>query len=72
MSESLTVEERRLAGLADIELGLRVKSEDYGAGTVVAILGHGIQIHWDKPLLGTSDTRLLVHDKSYVARLERL
>jgi len=56
----------------DIQPGLRVRSADYGTGTVVAVLGIGIQIHWDKVLLGSVDTHLLVHDKAYVARLERL
>lgn len=57
----------------DITAGLRVRSDDYGAGTVVAVLGIGIQIYWDTPLVGTVDSHLLVHDRSYVmTRLERL
>jgi hypothetical protein len=56
----------------DIEPGLRIRSRDYGTGTVVAILGIGIQIHWDKALLGSVNTHLLTHDKAYVAKLERL
>jgi len=55
----------------DIEPGLRVKSSDYGTGTVVAVLGIGIQIYWDTTLVGTVDSHLLVHDRSYVMRLER-
>jgi hypothetical protein len=56
----------------DIQPGLRIKSRDYGTGTVVAVLGIGIQIHWDKVLMGSVNTHLLVHDKAYVAKLERL
>jgi uncharacterized membrane protein YczE len=65
-------QDRRTETLADVALGLRVKSSDYGTGTVVAVLGIGIQIHWDEPLIGTVDTHLLTHDKSFVARLERI
>ena len=55
-----------------IEAGLRLRSSDYGAGTVVAVLSIGIQVYWDEPLTGTLDSHLLVHDRSYVQRLERL
>lgn len=55
-----------------IEAGNRFRSADYGAGTVVAVLSIGIQIHWDKPLTGTLDSHMLVHDRSYVQRLERI
>ena len=56
----------------DIEPGLRVLSSDYGTGTVVAVLGIGIQIHWDKPILGTVSTHLLVHELPFVSKLERI
>lgn len=56
----------------DIAAGLRVRSRDYGTGTVVVVLGIGIQIHWDTPILGTVNTHYLTHDKAYVAKLERL
>lgn len=59
-------------GLDGIEVGLRVRSSDYGTGTVVAIAATGIQLYWDKPLLGTTDTHLLVHDRAFVASLERI
>lgn len=53
-------------------LGMRVHSGDYGDGTVVAILGAmGVQVFWDEEILGTRD-HLLVHDRSYVEKLERL
>lgn len=55
-----------------IEPGLRVRSGDYGAGTVVAVLSIGVQVYWDEPLIGTPDSHLLVHDRSYVQRLEKL
>jgi hypothetical protein len=67
-----TVPPERDPGLVDPEIGSRVRSDDYGAGTVVAVAATGIQIHWDIPLLGTTGVHLLVHDKAYVARLERL
>lgn len=56
----------------DIKAGLRVESRDYGKGTVVAVLGHGIQLYWDKPLAGTTKTHLMVCDRAYVMELERL
>ena len=56
----------------DIREGLRVLSSDYGTGTVVAVLGIGIQIHWDKPILGTVSTHLLVHELPFVSKLERI
>lgn len=52
--------------------GVRLKSLDYGTGTIVAMLSIGVQIYWDTPLVGTTDSHLLVHDRSYVERLERL
>lgn len=53
-------------------LGERVRSADYGTGTVVAMLPTGIQVFWDKALLGTTDMHLLVHDRAWVLQLERL
>lgn len=53
-------------------LGARVKSDDYGTGTVVATLPTGIQVFWDKALTGTTDAHLLVHDRAWVLGLERL
>lgn len=56
-----------------IERGDRFHSDDYGTGTVVAVLSIGVQIYWDQPLVGTLDSHLLVHDRSYVlTRLERI
>ena len=66
-----TVQPERV-GLDDVEPGLRVHSGDYGEGTVLADVGIGIQIWWDETLNGTVDAHMLTHDKSYVARLERL
>lgn len=61
----------------DITQGLRVSSPDYGPGRVVAIVANGVQIYWDQPLEderlpGVAETHMLVHDWSYVAKLERL
>jgi hypothetical protein len=56
----------------ELEVSTRIESADYGTGTVVAILPTGIQVFWDKPLVGTTDQHLLVHDKAYVMSLERL
>lgn len=61
-----------VAGIPEDPRGLRVRSSDYGTGTVVADIGIGIQIWWDKALAGTADQHMLTHDKSYVAGLERL
>lgn len=55
-----------------IYLGLRLRSSDYGTGTVVGVYGAmGIQVHWDKELEGTHQHTLL-HDRSYIERLERI
>lgn len=55
-----------------VYLGMRVHSGDYGNGTVVAIYGAmGIQVHWDEAILGTRE-HVLMHDRSYVERLEKL
>jgi hypothetical protein len=55
-----------------VYLGMRVHSGDYGNGTVVADLGAmGIQVHWDEEILGTRE-HLLMHDRSYIERLEKL
>jgi len=57
---------------ATIHLGMRVRSGDYGDGTVVAMLGAmGIQVFWDQEILGTRE-HVLSHDRSYVERLEKL
>lgn len=65
-------DKREVHGLDDVAPGLRVHSSDYGSGTVLADLGIGIQIYWDRALPGTVDSHMLTHDKAYVARLERL
>jgi hypothetical protein len=50
----------------------RVRSEDYGPGTIVADLGAiGIQVLWDQPK-GTVGPSLMLHDRIYVQRLERI
>lgn len=54
-----------------VERDMRLHSSDYGNGTVVCLLPTGVQILWDKPLLGTAQ-QLVIHDYSFVARLERL
>lgn len=56
----------------DIEPGLRLRSGDYGDGTVVADLGHGIQVYWDQALIGTIDTHLMLHDRSWILNQERI
>ena len=55
----------------NIQVPMKVRSPEYGTGTVVANLGIGIQIYWDTALTGTT-THLLVHDYSFVERLEKL
>jgi hypothetical protein len=54
-----------------VERDMRLRSSDYGNGTVVCLLPTGVQILWDTPLTGTT-TQLVIHDYSYVARLERI
>ena len=54
-----------------VERDMRLHSGDYGNGTVVCLLPTGVQILWDTPLAGT-EQRLVIHDYSYVARLERI
>jgi len=72
----MTEPERYLTGaplspVDGIDFGkTRVRSEDYGPGTVVAEVGIGIQILWDRPMLeGGVGPQLLVHDRAYVERL---
>lgn len=54
-----------------LERATRVRSGDYGDGTVLAIMGNTILVWWDTPLTGTS-THQLGHDRAYVETLERL
>lgn len=57
----------------NIEVRTGVRSPDYGTGTIVADFGAmGVQVYWDKPLKGSKEQHLLLHDRSYVERLERL
>jgi hypothetical protein len=50
----------------------RVRSPEYGDGTVVADLGPiGVQIMWDR-MEGAVGRQLLTHDRSFVERLERI
>lgn len=65
------VDPAKVVGLGNVRVSLRVRSPDYGAGTVVALTGNGVNVFWDKTLAGTN-TNLLEHDMSYVERLERL
>jgi hypothetical protein len=58
---------------SEIVIPTRVRSEDYGKGSIVADYGPiGIQIFWDNVIKGTVSTHLLTHDRSWVARLEKL
>ena len=61
-----------LPRVEELRRGTRVHSDDYGDGTIVAMLSIGVQIEWDKVLAGTLNQRRLVHDRSYVERLKRL
>jgi hypothetical protein len=53
----------------EITTGMRVRSADYGNGTVVAFVGSGIQVRWDKPIDG-KHAHYLVHDVIFVQRLD--
>jgi hypothetical protein len=55
-----------------IERDMRIRSRDYGEGTVVALLPIGVQVWWDNPLLGTVDTHMIVHDRNWILDQERL
>ena len=55
----------------ELKAGRRVKSVDYGTGTVVNFTGSGVQVYWDKALSGTS-VHILEHDRAYVLGLEQL
>jgi hypothetical protein len=54
-----------------IDCPMRVRSADYGDGTVITIMGTRIQVLWDKPIAGT-ETDILVHDRRFIEGLERL
>lgn len=57
----------------EITIPTRVRSSDYGTGTIVADFNAmGIQIYWDQPLTGTVATHLQVHDRRWVSLLEKL
>jgi uncharacterized membrane protein YczE len=55
-----------------VEVTMRLRSPEYGDGTIVAVLGIGIQVRWDTPILGTTQTHMLVHDPVFIAKLERI
>ena len=75
MSETSNVQPLGRRMLVDTEIAIptKVRSSDYGTGTIVADFGAmGIQIYWDKPVTGTVATHLLVHDRIWVSLLEKL
>lgn len=51
---------------------MRIRSRDYGEGTVVALLPTGVQVYWDNPLVGTADAHLLIHDRHWILEQDRL
>lgn len=55
-----------------IDRDMRIRSRDYGEGTVVALLPTGIQVWWDNPLVGTTDTHMMVHDRAWILEQDRL
>lgn len=63
-------------GYGNVRRGLRVKSADYGTGTVVAILGIGVQVFWDADLAAAEgdegETHLQIHDVGLIEDLEQL
>ena len=75
MSEPSNVQpigRRELVG-TEIVIPTKVRSSDYGTGTIVAdFRAMGIQIYWDKAVTGTVATHLLVHDRIWVSLLEKL
>jgi hypothetical protein len=72
MSESVSPL-RPLVGPDGIVKRQGVRSPEYGTGIIVAVYGAmGVQIYWDEPLVGSKDQHLLLHDRAYVERLEKL
>lgn len=58
---------------SDFEIPTRVYSDDYGKGNIVADFdAMGIQIYWDHVITGTVATHLLVHDRTWVSKLQKL
>jgi hypothetical protein len=53
------------------KVGLRVRSRDYGKGTIVGLSYSGVTIHWDDELTGTH-VHVLDHARHFVEELERL
>lgn len=68
--EGVWVVDENLVG-EQIDCPMRVRSRDYGIGTVIAILGDRILVVYDNPIAGT-ETRQLDHARRYVAEMERL
>lgn len=62
---------RRLVG-DDIRPLVRVRHHDYGDGHIAAVLPTGVQIYWNTPYASGLVDHLLLHDRSWVAMLERL
>ena len=56
----------------EIRVKQRVRDRDYGAGEIVADLGPiGVQVLWDEPK-GAVGPQLMLHDRVFVERLERI
>lgn len=53
-----------------LERGTRVRSEDYGTGTIVSIMDNRLLIWWDRAFNG--ETHQIEHDRVFVEGLERL
>ena len=62
---------RRLVG-DDIRPLVRVRHHDYGDGHITAVLPTGVQIYWNTPYVAGLVDHVLLHDRSWVSRLERL
>lgn len=60
----------RLRPVDSLQRGTRVRSEDYGDGTIRAVMDNRILIWWDRPYVG--DTHQLEHDRVFVEGLEQL
>jgi hypothetical protein len=58
--------------MAELRRGTRVRSADYGDGTVDGVGPYIIYITWDRPLIAGEERRQTDHEASFADRLEIL
>lgn len=62
--------EPRKKGQRAIEPNQRVNHSDYGRGTIISVGPSQFHVEWDRPYTKGSSTRILVHDNSFMERLD--